>query len=316
MKNFTSVNDVPDLRALIRETLELKHNPLKINSLGKNKTLGLFFFNPSLRTRLSTQKAAQNLGMNAIVMNAGQGWELEFESGVEMRADKPEHIKEAAAVMSRYFDIIGVRSFPSFQDRDRDYSDFVLSKFLEYATVPVLSLESAIRHPLQSLTDLATIEAHKKKTRPKIVLTWAPHPKVLPQAVANSFAEWIGAAGYDLTITHPEGFELAPEFAGNAKIEYDQNKAFENADFVYAKNWSAFNDYGKTTFRHDGWMVTPEKMARTNDAFFMHCLPVRRNVVVADAVLDSPRSLIIEQAGNRTFAAQAVLARLLKAMPG
>ncbi len=311
MKNFTSAKDAGDLKKLLQKALKIKANPLQFNELGKNKTLGLVFFNPSLRTRLSAQRAAQNLGMSAIVYNAGQGWKLEFEDGVIMNSDKAEHIKEAAAVMSQYFDLIGIRTFSSLTDRERDYEDFVLNTFIKYARVPVVSLESAIRHPLQSLADLMTIEEKKKVENPKVVLTWAPHPKALPQAVANSFAEWMLRAEVDLTITHPEGFQLSEEFTKGAHIETNQAKAFRDADFIYAKNWSSYEDYGKVSGQHSDWTITSDKMALTKDAYFMHCLPVRRNVVVADAVLDSPKSLVIEQANNRTFAAQVVLAEIL-----
>jgi len=312
MKNFTSIKDAGDLKELLQKALKLKANPFQFNELGKNQTLGLVFFNPSLRTRLSTQRAAQNLGLNSIVYNAGQGWKLEFEDAVCMDGDKAEHIKEAAAVMSQYFDLIGIRAFSSLTDRKRDYEDFVLNKFIKYATVPVVSLESAIRHPLQSLADLMTIEEKKKVEKPKVALTWAPHPKALPQAVANSFAEWMLRTQVDLTIVQPEGFQLSEEFTKGAHIETNQKKAFRDADFIYAKNWSCFEDYGKVSEKHSDWTITPAKMALTKDAYFMHCLPVRRNVVVADAVLDSPKSLVIEQANNRTFAAQAVLAEILK----
>jgi len=312
MKNFTSVKDVKKIKKLVKEGLALKKNPLAYKKLGKDKTLVLLFFNPSLRTRLSTQKAAMNLGMNVIVMNANQGWKFEFEDGVIMNTDKAEHIKEAAKVISQYADIIGIRTFPTLTDKERDYQDFILNKFIEHATVPMVSLESAILHPLQSLADMITIEEQKKTKKPKIVLTWAPHPKALPQAVANSFAEWTLATGYDLTITHPKGYELSKKFTKGAMIEYDQKKAFEGADFVYAKNWSSFKNYGQIEVEDSSWMVNSAKMNLTNNGKFMHCLPVRRNVVVAGNVLDSKASLVIEQANNRTYAAQAVLKQLLK----
>ncbi len=312
MKKFTSVTDVKNIKKLVKEGLKLKQNPLKHKALGKDKTLVLLFFNPSLRTRLSTQKAGINLGMNVIVMNANQGWKFEFEDGVIMNEDKAEHIKEAAKVISQYGDIIGIRTFPTLTDKERDYQDFILNKFVEHATVPIVSLESSILHPLQSLADMITIAEHKKTKKPKVVLTWAPHPKALPQAVANSFSEWTLASGYDLTITHPEGYELSPQFTKGATIEYDQKKAFQDADFVYAKNWSSFNNYGKVDIEDASWIVSSAKMALTNNGKFMHCLPVRRNVVVAGKVLDSAASLVIEQANNRTYAAQAVLKQLLK----
>lgn len=312
MKKFTSVTDVKNIKKLVKQGLKLKQNPLKNKALGKDKTLVLLFFNPSLRTRLSTQKAGMNLGMNVIVMNANQGWKFEFEDGVIMNEDKAEHIKEAAKVISQYADIIGIRTFPTLTDKERDYQDFIINKFVEHATVPLVSLESAILHPLQSLADMITIAEHKKTKKPKVVLTWAPHPKALPQAVANSFAEWTLASGYDLTITHPKGYELSKQFTKGATIEYDQKKAFQNADFVYAKNWSSFENYGKVEVEDSSWIVSSAKMALTNNGKFMHCLPVRRNVVVAGKVLDSAASLVIEQANNRTYAAQAVLKQMLK----
>ncbi len=312
MEKFITVHDVPDLTKLIASAQAMKANPLANNHLGQGKTLVLLFFNPSLRTRLSTQRAGFNLGMQVINMNADQGWKLEFEDQVVMDGDKAEHIREAAAVVSQYADIIGIRTFPGLIDREQDYADRIIHKFIEYASVPIISLESAIRHPLQSLADLVTIEALKKQARPKIVLSWAPHPRSLPQAVANSFAEWVQAAGFDLTITHPPGYELAPEFAGKATIEYDQEKAFAEADFVYAKNWSSYQQYGQILPVEGNWMITAKKMALTNQGYFMHCLPVRRNVVVTDEVLDSDQSIVIEQASNRTYAAQAVIAELLK----
>jgi N-succinyl-L-ornithine transcarbamylase len=312
MKNFTSVNDVKDLPALVEDALALKANPYAAGKLGKNKTLALLFFNPSLRTRLSTEKAAFNLGMRLMTLNPGESWKIEFEDGAVMNADRAEHIREAAAVISKYADIIGVRTFPSLTDRDRDYADFILQKFIEHAQVPVISLESAIRHPLQSLTDWITIEEYKHTERPKVVLTWVPHPKALPQAVPNSFLEWMQCANVDLVLTHPEGYELAPAFTTKVKVEYDQRKAFEGADFIYAKNWSSYEKYGQVLSQDTAWMITADKMELTNDGKFMHCLPVRRNVVVEDAVIDGPQSLVIEQANNRTFAAQAVLKSIIE----
>lgn len=314
MKKFTSVFDVTDLHELVQLGLDFKNNPFAQEHLGKYKTLGLLFFNPSLRTRWSTQRAAYNLGMKVISMNAGQGWKIEFEEGKVMNADKAEHIREAAAVISQYCNIIGIRTFPSLTDKEKDYQDYILNQFIRYARVPVISLESAIRHPLQSLADLITISEFRKSQKPKIVLSWAPHPKALPQAVANSFAEWIKHAGYELTITHPAGYELADFFSKGAVIEYNQERALAGADFVYTKNWSSYHDYGSTAGSYEDWMITKEKMQLTNDAKFMHCLPVRRNVVVADGVLNSACSLVIEQANNRTFAAQAVLTKLLKTL--
>ena len=311
MKQFTSVHDINNIENLVQEALECKKKPFA-SQVGKNKTLGLLFFNPSLRTRLSTQKAAANLGMTFMSMDLNtHSWKLEFEDGAIMNSDKAEHIKEGAAVISQYCDVIGVRTFPSLTDREKDYQELVLNQFIKYASVPVISLESATRHPLQSLTDLITIREHQKIARPKVVLTWAPHPKALPQAVANSFVEWMIAANMDLTITHPKGYELSTNFVKNTPIEYNQAKAFENADFIYAKNWSSFTDYGKIIQPKENWMITSEKMALTNEAYFMHCLPVRRNVIVTDSVIDSSKSLVIQQSNNRTFAAQAVLKNLL-----
>lgn len=312
MQNFSSVHDVPDIKQLVQKALLIKTAPFELQEIGKNKTLVLVFFNPSLRTRLSTQKAGLNLGMSVINLNANQGWKLEFEDEVIMNGDKAEHIKEAAKVISQYADIIAIRSFPSLIDRDQDYADFVLNKFIEYATVPIISMESAIRHPLQSLADLVTINQYKKVAHPKVVLSWAPHPKALPQAVANSFIEWMLAADIDLTVTHPPGHELAPEFSKNISVEYNQEKAFKDADFIYAKNWSPYHHYGKVIKQDNSWMIDQTKMALTNNAFFMHCLPVRRNVVVTDSVIDSKNSLVIPQANNRTAAAQAVLFSILQ----
>jgi len=311
MKKFTSVHDVSNLKQLVQQAFDFKKNPSSQSNFGKGKTLGMLFFNPSLRTRMSTQKAAQNLGLSVIALNVNDGWQIEFDNEVIMNGDKAEHIKEAAAVISQFVDVLAVRSFPTLVDREKDYADFVLQKFIQHASVPILSLESAILHPLQSLADFLTIKENQKTERPKVVLTWAPHPKILPQAVSNSFCEWMAFADVDLTITHPKGYELSPDFSINANIEYDQNKAFEKADFIYAKNWSPYFNYGKVLSQDENWKVTSQKMALTNDGKFMHCLPVRRNVVVDDAVLDSPNSLVIEQANNRTFAAQSVLFNLL-----
>lgn len=314
MKQFLSVHDVPDLPGLVQEALWLKQNPYADENLGRHKTLGLLFFNASLRTRLSTQKAAENLGMKVMVMNVTtDSWGLEFEDGAIMNGNKAEHVKEAAAVVGQYCDIIGVRSFPSLSDREKDYQEQVIKQFVKYAGVPILSLESATRHPLQSFTDLITIEETKTVARPKVVLTWAPHVKALPQAVPNSFAEWMNAADVDFVITHPEGYALAPEFSGNARITHNQREAFEGADFIYAKNWSSYETYGQIINSDPAWMITQEKMGLTNQAKFMHCLPVRRNLVVEDAVLDSTNSIVIQEAGNRVWAAQAVLKRMLQA---
>ena len=311
MKKFTSVHDVPDPQALVQEAIALKANPFVDDELGKHKTLVMLFFNPSLRTRLSTEKAGLNLGMSVISMNATEGWQLEFQDQVVMNTDKAEHIREAAGVISQYADVIGIRTFPTLSDRERDYADFVMNRFVELASVPILSLESAIRHPLQSLADAVTIEEFKNKKRPKVVLTWAPHPRALPQAVANSFIEWMQVMDVDLTITHPPGYELNPQFVQDVPVEYDQRKAFEGADFIYCKNWSSYQEYGQILNQDPDWMVTMEKMNRTDHGKFMHCLPVRRNVKVEDSVLDSPISLVLQQANNRTFAAQVVLKRMI-----
>jgi N-succinyl-L-ornithine transcarbamylase len=312
MTRFTAVSDVSDPLKLAEEAIAIKAYPHAQGDLGKNKTMVLLFFNPSLRTRLSTQKAGINLGMSVISMNADQGWQLEFEDRIVMNTNKAEHIREAAAVVSQYADIIGIRTFPSLTDKEKDYTDFILERFIEFASVPVISLESAIRHPLQSLADLVTIKELSDKARPKVVLSWAPHPRALPQAVGNSFIEWMQAANMDLVITHPEGYELSESFVKDTPVEYDQNKAFEGADFIYAKNWSSYGQYGQILNQDPDWTITPEKMGLTNDGKFMHCLPVRRNVVVADDVLDGPGSVVIDQANNRTFAAQAVIARMLR----
>ena len=312
MQHFTSVKDAYNIDKLVNEALLMKKMPYADKHLGKNKTMGLLFFNSSLRTRLSTQKAAQNLGMDVMVMNVGaDSWQLEMNEGVIMNGDKAEHIAEAAAVIGQYCDIVGVRSFPGLVDREADYSELVLKQFIKYTGKPIVSLESSTRHPLQSLTDLITITEYKTVDRPKVVLTWAPHVKALPQCVPNSFAEWMNIANVDFTIAHPKGYDLAPEFSGNAKICYDPKEAFEGADFIYAKNWSSYEDYGKILSSDPAWTVSAEKMQLTNNAKFMHCLPVRRNVVVDDAVIDSENSIVIQQAGNRVWAAQTVLKEIL-----
>jgi len=313
MKHFTSVKDIPDLKKAVETAMEIKKNRFAYEYLGKNKTMVLIFFNSSLRTRLSTQKAAMNLGMNTMVLNVNEdGWQLESELGVVMDGDKPEHLKEAIPVIGKYCDVIGVRSFAKFQSKEDDYAEKILNQFIDYAGVPVVSMEGATRHPLQSYADLVTIEEFKTKERPKVVLTWAPHPRALPQAVANSFVEWMRETDYELVVTHPEGYELAPEFMGDVKVEYDQKKAFENADFIYAKNWASYTSYGQILSKDFGWTVNEEKMALTSNAKFMHCLPVRRNVVVSDGVLDGPSSIVVEQAANREITAQAVLKMILE----
>ena len=311
--NYISIENIDSLQKWVKQALKIKKNPLKNKKLGKNKTLGMLFFNPSLRTRLSTQKAALNLGMNVMVMNfTNEGWTLEFGDGAIMDQGASEHIKEAAAVVSQYCDIIAIRAFAGLTDKEKDNAETVLTGFLKYATVPVVNMESATGHPLQSLADAITMEEHKTTHRPKVVLTWAPHPKALPQAVANSFVQMMQLQEADFVITHPKGYELNPEITKDSTIEYDQNKAFENADFIYAKNWSNYNDYGKITNSDPNWTVNADKMALTNNAKFMHCLPVRRNVIVSDEVIDSENSIVIEQANNRTYSAQLVLQKILE----
>ncbi|MBO8438148.1 MAG: acetylornithine carbamoyltransferase [Bacteroidetes bacterium] len=317
MRNFTNVKDIGDLNIALKEAFEVKANRFGYKELGKDKTLVMIFFNSSLRTRLSTQKAAMNLGMNVMVLDINQGaWKLETERGVIMDGDKSEHLLEAIPVIGCYCDIIGVRSFARFENKQEDYEEKIISEFIQYSGRPVFSMEAATRHPLQSFADLITIEEYKKCKRPKVVLSWAPHPKSLPQAVANSFAEWMNATDYDFVITHPEGYELAPQFVGNAKVEYDQRKAFEGADFIYAKNWSAYSDpnYGKVISMDRSWTVDSEKMALTNNAYFMHCLPVRRNMIVTDEVIESPQSIVIPEAANREISAQVVLKRILEGL--
>jgi len=315
MKYFTSVNDVYNPQDLANLGLQLKKNPFAFQELGKNKTMGIIFLNPSLRTRLSTQKAARNLGMEVMVMNfTGEGWNLETRDGVIMNEGSQEHITEAAAVIGQYCDVIGIRSFPTFENREEDYEDRIINAFIKHSGRPVISLESATLHPLQSLADLITISELKIIEKPKVVLTWAPHPRRLPQAVANSFAEWMNKADVDLTITHPVGYELHPKFIGNAKVTHDQNEAFKDADFIYAKNWSSYNNYGEILTEDSSWMVNEEKMNLTNNGKFMHCLPVRRNVVVSDGVLDSDSSVVIPQSGNREWAAQAVIKTVLESL--
>lgn len=313
MKHFTSVNDVASVNQLINDAVQLKKHPFLHQELGKNKTIGLLFFNSSLRTRLSTQKAALNLGMNVIVMNIGsEGWALEMEDGTVMNGNGVEHIKDAAAVLGLYCQIIAVRCFPMLTNKAEDYSEKVLHSFMNYAGVPIVSMESATLHPLQSLADMMTISEVKKIEKPKVVLTWAPHIKPLPQVVANSFAEWTLKCGYDLTITHPEGYELCADFTKGATLENDQQKALKDADFVYVKNWSAYTDYGKILNSDMTWMLTEERMKVTNQAKIMHCLPVRRNLELSDELLDGTNSLILQQAQNREFAAQAVLKKVIE----
>ena len=317
MKKFTCVADIGDLTLAVKEALEVKADRFAYTELGRNKTLLMIFFNSSLRTRLSTQKAAMNLGMNVMVLDVNQGaWKLETERGVVMDGDKAEHLLEAIPVIGSYCDIIGVRSFARFESKTEDYEERIIEQFIRYSGRPVFSMEAATRHPLQSFADLITIEEHKRVARPKVVLTWAPHPKALPQAVPNSFAEWMNAADYDFVITHPKGYELDEKFVAGATVEYDQRKAFEGADFIYAKNWAAYqgDSYGKILSTDRNWTVDAEKMALTNNAYFMHCLPVRRNMIVTDEVIESPQSLVIEEAANREISAQVVLKRLLEGL--
>ena len=317
MKKFTCVADIGDLKAALAEAAEIKKDRFAFTELGRNKTLLMIFFNSSLRTRLSTQKAAMNLGMNVMVLDVNQGaWKLETERGVIMDGDKAEHLLEAIPVMGSYCDIIGVRSFAGLKDKKEDYEERVIEQFIKYSGRPVFSMEAATRHPLQSFADLITIEEFKTKPRPKVVMTWAPHPRALPQAVPNSFAEWMNATDYEFVITHPHGYELDPAFTGNARIEYDQRKALEGADFVYAKNWSAYADpnSGKVLSTDRDWTVDAEKMALTNNAYFMHCLPVRRNMIVTDDVIESDRSIVIPEAANREISAQTVIKRLLESL--
>ncbi len=314
MKHFTSVHDIGDLQTALQKAKFVKENPFADQHLGKNKTLMLIFFNSSLRTRLSTQKAGMNLGMNVIVLDINQGaWKLETERGVVMDGDKPEHILEAIPVMGAYCDVIGVRSFAQFESKADDYNEVIINQFIQYSGKPVFSMEAATRHPLQSFADLITIEEYKKTARPKVVLTWAPHPRALPQAVPNSFSEWMNAADYEFVITHPEGYELDEKFVGNAVVEYDKEKAYKNADFIYAKNWAAYRDpnYGKILSTDKSWTIDSQKMALTNNAYFMHCLPVRRNMIVTDEVIESAQSIVIPEAANRVVSAQTVLKEIL-----
>lgn len=315
MKNFISTADVADINALVQKALDHKSNPLKDKTIGMGKRIGLLFLNPSMRTRLSTQIAAQNLGMDAVVFNVGQdGWAIEFEDEAIMSGHTVEHVKDAAPILGKYFDILGIRTFPSLQNRDEDYSELYIKQFIKYAGIPVVSLESATLHPLQSLTDIMTIrETFAENRRPKVVLTWAPHVKALPQCVANSFAQWINAWGEaDFVITHPEDYELDPKFTAGAAITHNQTEALDGADFVYIKNWSTYADYGRIYCNDPAWMMTNKKLNLTQNARIMHCLPVRRNVEVSDEILDGPNSVITAQASNRVWAAQAVLGEILR----
>ncbi|HRK54480.1 MAG TPA: N-acetylornithine carbamoyltransferase [Cyclobacteriaceae bacterium] len=314
MKHFLSIEDVTNYKALVQSALDYKAKPLKDKWLGQNKTMGMIFLNPSMRTRISTQRAARNLGMEVIVFNLDkEGWQLEFEDGAVMTGTKAEHVKEAAAVMGQYFDIIGIRTFPGLINKEEDYSEHYINQFVKYTGVPVVSLESATLHPLQSLADAVTIKELRVSKKPKVVLTWAPHIKALPQAVPNSFAQWMGNWDeVDFVITHPEGYELDKKFTSGSTIEYDQDKALKGADFVYVKNWSSYEKYGQMLNTEPAWMMTNKKLDGTNQAKVMHCLPVRRNLVIADEVLDGSQSIVIQQASNRVWAAQAVLSEILK----
>ncbi len=318
MKNFISAHDAPDINALVKKALGFKNDPFKEKRKGINKRIGLLFLNPSLRTRLSTQIAAQNLGMEAIVFNIGhEGWALEFEEEAIMSGTTVEHVKDAAPVLGKYFDILGIRTFPSLKNREDDYSELYINQFIKYAGIPIISLESATLHPLQSLTDVITItESFKQKRKPKIVLTWAPHVKPLPQCVANSFSQWINAWGKaNFVITHPEEYELDEQFTKGATIITDQHKALKDADFIYVKNWSTYKDYGKIYCNDPEWMLTKKKLKITNNGKIMHCLPVRRNVELSDEILDSTNSIVTQQAANRVWAAQAVLSEILPPSP-
>ena len=320
MNTFFHVSDIGDLNAALAEAQAIKKNRFQFDTLGKNKTLLMIFFNNSLRTRLSTQKAAMNLGMNVIVLDVNAGaWKLETERGVIMDGDKSEHLLEAIPVMGSYCDLIGVRSFAGLTDRDYDYAETIVQQFVRYSGRPVFAMETATVHPLQAFADLITIEEHKTVKRPKVVLTWAPHPKALPQAVPNSFAEWMNAADVDLVVTHPEGYELDPQFVVNARVEYNQLKALEGADFVYAKNWSCPGvtrpgDYGKVLSKDMNWTIDAAHMAVTNNAHFMHCLPVRRGMIVTDDVIEAPTSLVIPEAANREISAQVIIKRMIEAL--
>lgn len=317
MNHFISIHDVTDINKLVNKALQYKKQPFFDKALGANKSLGMLFMNPSMRTRISTQVAARNLGMEVVVFNVDkEGWQLEFADGTVMDGDRPEHVKEAAAVMGQYFDVLAIRTFPSLKNREEDYGENYIQQFIRYAGIPVLSMESATLHPLQSLADVITIreqwKAENKTTRPKVVMSWAPHIKALPQSVPNSFAQWMRGWGEaDFTIVQPEGYELKEDYTEGVRIEHDQDKALQGADFVYVKNWSSYRDYGKILSRDKSWTITADKLKGTNDAKVMHCLPVRRNLVIADEVLDGPASIVVSEAGNRVWAAQAVLSEMI-----
>tara|TARA_A100001011_G_scaffold400646_1_gene517127 strand:+ start:4841 stop:5788 length:948 start_codon:yes stop_codon:yes gene_type:complete len=313
MNHFITLSDLPDFNQTLDLAMDLKKDPSKLNSLGKGKTLGLLFFNPSLRTRLSSQKAAQNLGLHTMVMNFSQeSWALEFEDGTKMSGLRSEHVREAAAVVSQYCDMIAIRAFASLSDKQKDEAEIVLRSFAKYASVPIINMESATAHPLQALADAITLNEFKTPHKPKVVLTWAPHPKALPHAVGNSFTKMMGNLDADFVIAHPEGYALNPEITRGVKCVTNQEEALDGADFIYTKNWSSYEHYGQILRTDDKWMITPEKMELTNNGKFMHCLPIRRNIVAADGVLDSPNSLVIQQSQNRIYSAQAVLKQLLE----
>lgn len=312
MRNFINSKDIIDYQYLLNDINKHKNNSTDLSFVGKNKVLGLLFFNPSLRTRLSTQKAAMNLGFKSIVMNfKDDGWQLEFDENIIMSGKKAEHVKDAAKVISQYCDILGIRAFAELKNKKNDISDKIINSFVKYASIPILNLESSVAHPLQALADAATINENKNSNKPKIVLSWAPHPKSLPHAVANSFINMCKINNYDLTITNPKGYDLNKKITEGIQIINDQELAFKNADFIYAKNWSSYDQYGKVLLNDDSWIINEHKMRLTNNAFFMHCLPLRRNVVVTDSVLDSNKSLVIQQANNRTYATQTILKELI-----
>lgn len=311
MKYYTSINDIQNLDKAIESAISLKKDPFQFQDLGKHKSLVMIFFNSSLRTRLSTEKAARNLGLDVTVLNISDTWQLEFEDGSVMDTNATEHIKEAAQVISQFADIIAVRAFPTLKDKQKDEAETVLQGFVKYATVPIINMESSTAHPLQALTDAMSIAEHKQKQKPKVVLSWAPHPKALPQSVPNSFVKMMQLMDVNFSITHPQGYELNPDITKHSPIIYDQDEALEDADFVYVKNWSSYQNYGKVLGQYPSWMMTQAKLKQ---AKFMHCLPVRRNVVVEDAVLDSENSLVIQQAHNRTYAAQAVIKTILESI--
>lgn len=313
MKQFVSIEDVLHVEALLHKAKEIKRNPLSNTELGRNKSMGLIFLNPSLRTKISSQRAATNLGLEAILFDVNNGgWKLEFGDQVIMDADSSEHIIEAAGVLGRYFDILAIRSFANLKSREDDYSEKIINAFVRYSGIPIINMESATAHPLQAFADLITIKQHQKQERPNVVLSWAPHPKPLPQAVANSFIRWMKVSDIELIVTHPDGYDLSPEIMEGVRFEPDQLKAFEGADFVYAKNWSSFSNYGQVLSKDASWMITQNKMKHTNQAKFMHCLPVRRNVVVEDKVLDSSNSIVLDQAANRIVSMQTVLQSIIE----